>query len=155
MSIQQYRYTALLVPVLLLFFVMTGCNKDKNPVDAHEDHNEAEGMVLKINGANVVVVKEGKVQSGTINAKAGESTAEISARFLDHDGDEFIPDEVGSSLAFQFADASIADAAMVSGNEWEFKVNGKKAGSTTMVVKLMHHDHADFITPAIPVIVTN
>ena len=130
-------------------------DKDDNPVTPHEEHNEAEGMVLKVNGANIVVVKEGKVESGKVTVKTGESTAEITSRFLHHDGDEFIPDEEGSSLALEIADATIATAAVVSGKEWEFKVSGLKAGTTTMVVKLMHNDHADFTTPAITVEVIN
>lgn len=145
------KYLPLIFSILL---TIAGCDKN-NPVDHHEEHNEAEGMVLKVGGVNIVVVREGTVESGTITVKAGESTPEISARFLDHDGHEFIPDEEGSSLAFELADDTIADATVVPGKEWEFTVNGKTVGETTIVIKLMHHDHSDFTTPPIPLEVTN
>ncbi len=154
MYFYKLPFNRYLLVLAVSFFIVAGCDKD-NPVEPHEEHNEAEGMVLKIGGENIVVVEEGKVQSGEITVKAGNVTAEISARFLDHDGHEFIPEEEGSSLAFVIDDGSIAEASVVSGKQWEFTVNGKTAGSTTIVVKLMHHDHSDFTTPPIPLKVNN
>ncbi len=155
MFLHKRKYMTLLPIFVLTLFMTMGCDKEDNPVTPHEEHNEAEGMVLKINNANIVVVKEGKVESGKISVKAGENTAEITTRFLHHDGSEFTPDEAGSSLALEIANATVASAAVVSGKEWNFKVSGIKAGTTILIVKLMHNDHADFTTPGISVEITN
>jgi len=141
----------LLLMSLLLFWV--GCEED-NPVDPHETHNEAEGLVLKMNGANFVVVKEGKVQQGKIEVKVSQTTALISVRFLDADGDEFIPTEEHSSLSLKLQDATLATASVHGSDPWTFTVSGIKAGTTALEIKLMHGDHADFTAPAISVEVT-
>lgn len=139
---------------VLVVAMMTGCSEDKNPVEAGHEHNEAEGVLLKIDGAVVVRVEEGVVKEGKITVKLNETTNSIFASFLDHDGEEFIPDEEGSYLLPEIADESIATADIVTGQEWHFTITGEKAGTTTLVVKLMHGDHHDFLTPAIPVEVT-
>jgi hypothetical protein len=134
----------------LTMLLAAGCEKD-NPVEPHDSHNEAEGLVLKINGAIVLTVKEGKVEGGEITVKAGLRTDAISVWFLDLDGDEFIPDEEGSSLSLEIGDGATAVAQLVSGQEWQFIVQGKKAGVTQLKIKLLHGDHSDFTAPAITV----
>lgn len=136
--------------LMLILFFSIGCDKD-NPVDPKDTHNEAEGLTLKLNGSTLVVVKEGKVQQGEISVKSGERTGAILVQFLDPHGDEFTPTEAGSSLGLTTANTEIAETEGVSGSAWEFVVKGKKAGATSLVIKLRHGDHADFTTPAIPV----
>ncbi|MBD3287662.1 hypothetical protein GF337_02560 [candidate division KSB1 bacterium] len=137
----------------LVIALMTGCSED-NPVEADHEHNEAEGVLLKIDDTIIVRVEEGEVKEGKITVKVNEETSSIFASFLDHDGEEFIPDEEGSYLLPEIADESIATAEVVTGQEWHFTVSGVKAGTTTLIVKLMHGDHHDFLTPAIQVEVT-
>jgi len=138
------------IVMIVLFTLFTGCNKD-NPVDPKDTHNEAEGVTLKVDGSNLVVVREGKVQQGEISVKAEAQTNTIQVTFLDPDGDEFTPMEEGSYLGLTVANSEIAETDDVSDKPWEFVVKGKKAGETNLTIKLMHGDHADFTTPPIPV----
>jgi hypothetical protein len=139
---------------ILSLLVMIQCSEDKNPVTPHETHNEAEGLLLKIGDAVIVTVREGEVKNGRIEVKAGESSGTIDAVFLDEDGDEFLPTEEGSSLAVEIENTGIAEFGIVAGEEWQFTIQGKAAGNTTCVIKLLHGDHADFITPPIAIDVT-
>jgi hypothetical protein len=134
----------------MVLLLAAGCEKD-NPVEPHDTHNEAEGLVLKMNGANIVTVKEGVVKSGEITVKVDSTSANIGVFFLDLDGDEFIPSEEGSSLSLQIGDGATAGARLVSGQEWQFSVQGKKVGVTQLMIKLLHGDHSDFTAPAVTV----
>ncbi len=145
------KYISVFFCIGVLFVI--GCSED-NPVEPTETHNEAEGLILRTDGQDLVIVKEGTVKSGQITVNVDSQTPTIKAVFLDEDDDEFEPHEEGSSLAFEFGSNETAEAVMVDGKQWEFVVNGKKVGTTTLVVKLMHGDHSDFLTPNITVSVT-
>ena len=135
----------------VLFFV--GC--DGNPVDAHDDHAEIEGVSLVASGATLVSVQEAIV-SGTITVAAGSETALIQARWLDHDGDEVHEEDLDAAYTLQVttADEAVAEIEQhASDGRFRFHVAGVSAGSTTITVKLVHSGHADFLTPPIPVIV--
>ncbi|MBD3374330.1 hypothetical protein GF406_04775 [candidate division KSB1 bacterium] len=145
------KFLYLLVSAVLF---MAACDKEDNPVDPHDDeHNEAEGVQLLINTAPVVVVREGKVQSGAVAAPTGGQSPVYTIQFLDHDGDVISEFEAASSASIEIANPDIATAAFVQGQKWQFTIQGLQAGATTMVIKLLHGDHADFTTPAIPVVV--
>lgn len=147
------KFNHIALALIVLLALITGCDKD-NPVDPKDIHNEAEGLTLKLNGSTLVVVKEGKVQQGAISVTANEQTGAIQVFFLDPDGDEFTPTEEGSYLGLTIANTEVAEVEGVSGKPWEFIVTGKKAGETSLIIKLMHGDHPDFTAPAIPVKVT-
>ncbi len=134
---------------------LNSCDKDKNPVTPHDSHNEAEGLVIKMNGTPLVIVKEGKVQQGKIAVKINEQTSTLLVKFYDADGDEFTPTEAASSLNLEISDGSVAEKVLFTGKPWEFAIKGKKVGQTTLLIKLMHGDHADFTAPAIIVEVIN
>jgi hypothetical protein len=132
-----------------LFFV--GC--DGNPVDAHDDHADVEGVSLVASGATLVTVEEAVV-SGTIAVAAGSETALIQAKWLDHDGNEVHEEDLDAAYTLQVttADQAVAEIEQhASYGRFRFHVVGVSAGSTTITVKLMHSDHADFLTPPIPV----
>ena len=62
-------FSRLLILALLFIAAHAGCDRDKNPVEPTENHNEAEGLVLKLNNQTVVTVKEGKVEQGQLTVK--------------------------------------------------------------------------------------
>lgn len=139
---------------LILFLFVAGCDDDKNPVDPHETHNEAEGLVLKMNDTNFVVVEEGQVKEGKIVVQVSQTTAPITVRFLDPDGDEFIPTEEHSSLSLTVVDGALATTQIDADDPWSFTVTGVKTGTTALEIQLMHGDHADFTAPSITLEVT-
>ena len=89
-----YRFTFVLLAFVVLF---AACGEDDNPIiddgHDHEDepfHADADGFVLKVDGNQIYRQFEGE-HEGSITLKVGEEL-EVAAAFLDHDGDEFLPE---------------------------------------------------------------
>ncbi|MYE89155.1 hypothetical protein F4X33_09200 [Candidatus Poribacteria bacterium] len=91
---RYFRFTLLLLAFVVLF---AACGEDDNPIidddHDHEDepfHADADGFVLKVDGNQIYRQFEGEHEGG-ITLKVGEEL-EVAATFLDHDGDEFLPE---------------------------------------------------------------
>ena len=89
-----YRFTFVLLAFVVLF---AACGEDDNPIidddHDHDDepfHADADGFVLKVDGNQIYRQFEGEHEGG-ITLKVGEEL-EVAAAFLDHDGDEFLPE---------------------------------------------------------------
>ena len=74
-------------------------------------------------------------------------------RFIDEDGDQFVPDaDDGYALDWEIADESIAEVEQhEEDGPWAFHIAGLEEGQTTLVVKLNHNDHADFVSKDIEI----
>ena len=132
--------------LLALVLVFAGC--DGNPVKSDEhDHAEAVGLVITQSGAEIARYEQGAV-TGKITVKANEETPLLSVKFIDeHDGDLFVPEEDHYSLAWTIADLSIAEVEQhAEDGKWKFHIKGKAAGTTTIEIKILHDDHADFVS---------
>ncbi len=91
---RYFRFTLLLLAFVVLF---AACGENDNPIidddHDHEDepfHADADGFVLKVDGNQIYRQFEGEHEGG-ITLKVGEEL-EVAATFLDHDGDEFLPE---------------------------------------------------------------
>jgi hypothetical protein len=89
-----FRFTLLLLAFAVLF---AACGEDDNPIidDGHDHddepfHADADGFVLKVDGNQIYRQFEGE-HEGSITLKVGEEL-DVLATFLDHDGDEFLPE---------------------------------------------------------------
>ncbi len=111
-------------------------------------HEEADGLVLRQGGVDIVTVWQGVV-TGEIEVHHEEFTDPVSVVFLDPDGLEFIPDEPGMSLGWVVADTNIAGFELLT--DWSFRLEGLVEGATDLVLSIQHEGHADFSSPAIPV----
>ena len=138
----------------LLLLLVTGlfaaCS---NSTSSDEDeHNEPEGFRLKMNGQTVVEqLPDGNV-TGEFELEPGEETTLITIFFIDHDGDEFQPDEPEYSLGAEFEDAGIAEFEQhAEDGKWSFHIHGEAEGITEMTLMLMHNGHSDFDTQGIHV----
>ena len=94
MSTCFFRFTLLLLAFVVLF---AACGEDDNPIIDHDDdhddepfHADADGFVLKVDEEPIYRQFEGE-HEGTIELKVGEEL-DVLALFLDHDGDEFLPE---------------------------------------------------------------
>ena len=94
MSTCFFRFTLLLLAFAVLF---AACGEDDNPIIDHDHdhddepfHADADGFVLKVDGNQIYRQFEGE-HEGSITLKVGEEL-EVLATFLDHDGDEFLPE---------------------------------------------------------------
>ena len=135
MSTCFFRFTFLLLAFVVLF---AACGEDDNPIidDGHDHddepfHADADGFVLKVDGNQIYRQFEGEHEGG-ITLKVGEEL-EIAAAFLDHDEEEFLPEnpeeeddhdhdhgeEEEFALAISEFDSSIIDVHLHEGEEDE------------------------------------
>ena len=172
----------LLTFVALLPFV-GGCGEDDNPiVDDEHDHEheadaplhvDADGFVLEVGETEVYRQFQG-TETGGLTLGVGEEI-EVHVTFLDASGAEVhvgeAEDEHGHEAEEIYAlsvtgyDPAIIDihaaedeeehghAEEAHGEEWLFEVVGLKAGTTQIMLQLLHGDHPDF-TAALPIPVT-
>lgn len=151
-SLYQFLLFISIVAVLL-----SGCSDDNNPVsdnDTDHDHAEAVGFVITTSGVEVARYEQGQV-TGAFQVAAGEMTALLTITFIAEDGDLFQPEEDHYKLDWDVADTNIADVDQhEEDGKWRFHIAGLSAGSTTVVFKILHGDHADFVAQSIPIEVT-
>lgn len=145
---------ALLGLSTLLLILWTGCAD--NPVTPAEEHFEARGLALRINGVDTVVVDSNRLKQGRIMIKAGTETDHISIQFIrESDGTRGVPPDTETEfqLGWTIADTTIANLERDDDHDgkWAFHLHGLKPGSTTLVLKLLHGDHPDFQTLPIPI----
>lgn len=135
-----------------MVLAISGCDKD-NPVgaeDTDEGHAEAEGLIIKNSGVEIVRYENGEV-TGEIEVDEGELSALLFVKFINADAELFVPEGGHYSLQWEIADTSIADVVQHGGEDWEFHIIGKEHGETTIVLKIFHGDHADFVSRPIPI----
>ena len=128
-----FRCTLLLLAFVVLF---AACGEDDNPIiddeHDHEDepfHADADGFVLKVNGNQIYRQFEGEHEGG-ITLKVGEEV-EVAAAFLDHDGDEFLPENPEEE----------DDHDHDHGEEEVFAL--ALSGYDSSIIKIHLHDHED------------
>ena len=138
--------------VVALFLLFQACSSSTSVEE--EEHADAEGLTLTVNGVEIVRVEEGAA-TGEITVEAGEETALITLRFLDHDGDEFQPTDEEFALDVAIGDESIAEFEQHDEDgKWAFHIHGEAAGSTEATFSLLHGDHADFESAPVTITVT-
>ncbi len=144
------------IALLFAAMVFTACEKD-NPVEAEEhdhDHAEAVGLVLSSNGESVVNYTDGEVL-GTIELNLNDGAVSYQLQFIAEDGDRFVPEEDHYSLDYEISNNAVFSLLMDQKNDWDFSLEPKQAGSATLVIKIMHGDHADFVSAPLQVEVAN
>ena len=147
------RITALSSALLFLF--LTGCGDDANPVDpdSHdEEHAEAFGLVIISSGDEIVRQQDGQVE-GVIEVGHDRETPLLKVYFLDEDGDRFRPHaDDGYSLGWEIGDETIAEVEQHEmDGAWAFHIVGLAEGETTLVLKILHSGHADFVSKEIEI----
>jgi hypothetical protein len=124
------------------------------PFDVHvhehgDEHAEAEGVILRRGGLDLVTVWQG-VATGQLEVEAGTTTLPIDVVFLDAAGDEFTPHGDHYRLGAEIDDT--ARATLASLDAWTFSVAGVAEGTTSLSVSVVHDGHSDF-TAAVPLVV--
>ena len=131
--------------------------KEEDPIEPAHEHFDAVGMVLLNSDSTVFLnIFEGMVQSENkeINLKINDSTDFYIIKFLDENGNLIeVPDEEHKTFSWDIADHDIFQINFKNENGWFISFKGLNIGTTNVVFKIMHEDHNDFKTPAVPVIV--
>ncbi|MCE2447738.1 MAG: hypothetical protein J4F35_04920 [Candidatus Latescibacteria bacterium] len=140
--------------IFALAFFIASCGDDNNPVDTEheEEHAEAVGLIIRNSGEEIVRYENGEVE-GEIEVGHGLETALLSVRFIAEDGDLFTPDEdEGFALDWEIADESIAEVGHhEEDGAWAFHIVGLEEGQTTILIKISHEGHADFVSKEIEI----
>ncbi len=148
---KSWREAVLPLAILALpALALAAC--ESTAVEEEEEHAEPEGVELVMNGS-VVAAYDGDDQSWTadIEVDAGEETAQISVRFVDHDGDQVPLEDEEFGLGMVIDDESVATWEQDASNEYAGRLHGGAEGSTGMTVQLLHGGHPDFVTTPVTV----
>lgn len=138
--------------LLIVAGLISACSNSASGVE--HDHPEPEGLILKLNGDTIVEkYPEQEIINNFPQLTAGDTTAAVKVYYIDHDGDEFIPDEDGLTLGFTISDNNIFEIEQHEDEIWEFHVHAHSEGIATLQIFLMHNGHPDFEIPAFPITV--
>lgn len=136
--------------VLAATLALGACDDDSTGPDDH-DHDEAAGLVvLGANDAVVVSVNAARQVTGSLTVAAG-ADQELEVWFVAEDGDRFQPDGDEHTLDITVANEAVAD---LHAHGDHLHLEGLAAGNTTVVFSILHGNHSDYDSPAIPITVT-
>jgi len=135
---------ALTLVMVATSVAVIGCGDD--PVAPSSDF-EARGIALQIGSVDTVIVDATSLQ-GSLQVEAGAAVENIGVQFIRMDGTRGVPGS-GYSLGWTVADTSIA--SIESSAAWQFRLVGKKEGSTTVTFQLMKGANAIYTSGAVPI----
>lgn len=132
--------------LLLVSLVAAGCGDD--PAQPSPGF-EVRGLALRIGSVDTVVVDSTSIR-GSLRLETGATAGPIDVQFIKKDGTRGVPD-TEYTLAWTIADPSILSIESVSA--WQFRVQGKKQGTTQTTFRLMKNGNAVYTSPGIPITV--
>jgi hypothetical protein len=108
-------------------------------------------VITNQNNVTLASVNAARQVTGSLTVAAGQAQ-HLDVYFVDEDGDRFsLDDDDGHSLDWTVANESVA---VIDAHEGHLDLDGVSAGSTTVVFRIMHGNHSDYDSPAIPITVT-
>lgn len=144
-----FRYP--IVAMITLALGLAACGDD--PAGLEEEHTEPEGVGLVVGGVTVASF-DGESWTGELELDAGEESAHIEVRFLDHDGEPITLD-ADYYLDVEVGEESVATFEQDAEAGFGGHVQGTSAGETEIVFRLMHGSlgagHAEFFTTGLHV----
>lgn len=128
------------------------------PIHVHhsddDTHGPPVGLIVKDeeSGDVLVTATDASVQ-GTLTVAAGSNTDHLIVEFFDANDVHFQPDADHHSLTGEVAHPATAEfeSHADDGEPWAFQINGLQAGSTTLVLTLMHESSIGFEAAVIPI----
>jgi hypothetical protein len=148
-AIKNLRSATRAALVLALAATAAGCQSSTGPDD--DDHQEAVGMVItNQNNVTLASVNAQRQVTGGLTVAAGQSQ-HLNVYFVDEDGDRFEVDDDDYTLDWKVANEAVA---VIDAHAGHYDLDGKAAGATTVVFSILHGNHSDYDSPAIPITVT-
>jgi len=140
---------ATLVGAALLTTIVAACGDD--PTMPAHDHFEARGLLLSDGATELVTYDSGRT-TDTIRLQSGSTLAPIRMEFILENGTRGTPSDPDLHCVWEIADTS---KAAINWFEREgvytLRLSGLREGETSVVFKLLHVDHEDFVTRPIPI----
>ncbi len=134
------------VGLLSLFIILFFACKDNHVHGPEEDHFEAEGVVFFQSGVKVAEIFRG-VTADTLFAQVNIEGPLTDLKFYDKNKNLLNPpDYKKNPMSWQIADTSIVKVKQQAGKQgsYEFQLEGKKLGSTSIEFFITHAGHSDF-----------
>lgn len=123
------------------------------PIPVHVEsqagqHGEPVGVRLKEEDSGEVLVEAPVAGDGTasdeLSVAAGDTTDHIATFFFDEHDVEFQPEAPDETLGIAVGDTSLlAIDPPVAPEYWAFRLIGKKAGTTTITLSILHEGEAE------------
>ena len=139
---------------LLIFVVaifLSSCSED-DPVEHHEEHFEADGIILYLDSEEYLRIYQGQIESERTSFEMtnSETLGIFTMKFIDDHGDLIDPpDDLDKNLSIQIDDEGIASYTIDSNNRWGFSITAISIGVTQIEIRVQHEDHFGFRTPKI------
>lgn len=142
---KKYNFLSVVKTVFTFILLATISIACTNSTSSDDDHGDAEGFRLKLNGQTVVEQLPDQNIDGEFDLTEGEETDLITIFFLDHDGVEFQPEEDSFTLGHEFDDEGIVEFEQhAEDGKWSFHLHAEAEGVTNLRLMLMHSGHSDF-----------
>lgn len=147
-ALKTARRTSRAVLALSLALGVAACDSTTEP----DEHHEAAGLVIADqNNTTLVTVNAARQVTGSLTVAAG-AAQHLEVFFVDVDGDRFQLDEGDEhTLAWTVANEAVA---VIDSHGDHMDLDGVSAGNTTVVFSVLHGNHSDYDSPAIPITVT-
>jgi hypothetical protein len=146
------RTACVALAAMTLFFC--ACDSD-NPVTGEDGHHlEALGTAI-IQGSDTLVMAtsaDPNDVSGVIELYENESLENLQVIFLDDHGDWFLPDpQEHEDHSLNLLHNQLALHIDVDPATWLVDIQGLTSGETVLRVEIEHEDHADYVSPELPI----
>lgn len=127
--------------------VFSGCKKSDR-----DDHLDIGGFRILMNN-EVVAQQSGTAVTGQITMERGQSSGPMTVEFRNPEGNVLNITDNDLYLQVTSSATAVVSTSMVSGSKWSFSLTGVTSGTANLTISLMHGNHADFESRAVPVIV--
>jgi hypothetical protein len=133
--------------IFLTAMIFAGCKKSSD-----HDHMDIAGFRILVN-SEVVAQQTGTVVTGSISLDRGTTSSVMTVEFRDPEGNVLNITDNDFSLRVVSSTTSVVSVQQVSGLKWSFELVGVSPGQSNLTISLMHGNHADFESRAVPVVV--
>ena len=137
----------LLTFALVVTLSLSGCKT------AHDDDHLDIGSFRIISNGVVLAEQNGTNVTSTISVASQSTSAVMTVEFRDPEGNLLTITDEDLYMEIDSNNPGVVLAQNSASSKWSFTLNGVGPGTSAIVVKLMHGNHADFESRAIPVTV--
>lgn len=133
--------------ILVVAFTASACKT------AHDDDHLDIGSFRILSNGEIVAQQNGTNVTGSITLARETTSPVLTLEFRDPDGSVITITDDDLYLEVDSNNPGVVLAQNSNESRWSFTLSGVSTGSTGIVVKLMHGNHADFESRSIPVTV--
>ena len=150
------RKSVLVILLSLITFTFMACSDDDDPVQPQEEHFEAIGAVIYDGtGAEIARILRG-VTCDTLYAQVGVLSDHYDVKFI-NDEEEVVNPPSGEehTMGIVVTNTDLLETEQDEPGAFEFHLQGKAVGVTTVELQILHDGHSDYRSGLIPVRITN